>query len=351
VGKALSRYPRNKYFVATKMSNFDPESQKRENSIAMFHNSLKELQVDYIDYYLLHAIGGGGMDTFNKRFIDNGILDFMLDLRRQGKIRNLGFSFHGDIEVFDYLLANHDKYKWDFVQIQLNYVDWQNLKNSKNTDANYLYGELQKRSIPAVIMEPLLGGRLATLPQHLFVQLKQRRPEDSAASWAFRFAGSLDGVLTVLSGMTAMEYLQDNIRSYSPLVPTTTDENALLASIAKEYTQYPLVPCTQCDYCMPCPYGVNIPGVFSFYNKMVNEGSVPKSSQDKNYRAARRDFLINYDRSLPTLRQASHCINCAICVPKCPQHIRIPREMRRIDEFVETLKQGKDFSFDKKQKN
>jgi len=344
-GRALARHPRNKFFIATKMSNFDPEKQKRENSIKMYRNSFKELQVDVIDYYLLHSIGGGGMANFNARFIDNGMLDFLKEEREKGTIRNLGFSFHGDVEVYDEMMRWHDEGKvhWDFVQIQLNYVDWQNLNNNKSTDAHYLYDELHRRGIPAVIMEPLLGGRLATLPQYLFLQLKTRRPEESAASWAFRFAGTPDGVLTVLSGMTAMEHLQNNLWSYSPLEHIDKQEDELLAEIAKEYQKYPLVACTNCQYCMPCPYGLNIPGVFMYYNKCVNEGSVPSSSQDKNYRKLRRDFLVGYDRALESIRQADHCINCNKCVPKCPQHIRIPREMRRINDFVEMLKQGKDF--------
>jgi len=341
-GKALSRHPRNKYFVATKLSNFDPDSQTRQGAIAMYERSFANLQVSVIDYYLLHSIGGGGMDALHKRYLDNGILDFLLEERKKGKIRNLGFSYHGDIEVYDYLLSQHDKYKWDFVQIQLNYVDW-NLASGRNTDASYLYGELEKRGIPAIVMEPLLGGRLGNLPYHLFLQLKSRRPADSAASWAFRFAGTLPNVLTALSGMNVMEHLQDNIRTFAPLVPCSQEEDTLLKEIAVEYNQYPLIPCTDCNYCMPCPYGIDIPGVFMFYDKMVNEGTIPKSSQDGNYRTARRNFLIGYNRAVPTLRQSNHCIDCEICMPKCPQHIRIPSEMQRIDKFVETLKQGKDF--------
>ena len=140
------------------------------------------------------------------------MLDFLLKEREAGRIRNLGFSYHGDIEVFDYLLSRHDELKWDFVQIQLNYVDWRHAKevNTRNTDAEYLYAELVKRNIPAVIMEPLLGGRLSRLNDHLMARLKQRRPQESVASWAFRFAGTFPDVLTVLSGMTYMEHLQDN---------------------------------------------------------------------------------------------------------------------------------------------
>ena len=338
-GIALSRYPRDKYFIATKMSNFSPATQTRQGSIDLYHNSMKALQADYIDYYLLHGIGLNGMPAFEQRFVQNGILDYLAEERAAGRIRNLGFSYHGDVKVFDYLLSVHDKYKWDFVQIQLNYVDWKHA-SGWNTNAEYLYNELQKRGIPAVVMEPLLGGRLSNMAQHLAARLKQHRPEESVASWAFRFAGSPPGVLTVLSGMTYMEHLQDNVRTYSPLEPCIDEELALLEDTAQMILRYPSVPCTACQYCMPCPYGINIPGIFAHYNKCINEGNVPSSSQDENYRKARRAFLIGYDRRVPRLRQASHCIGCHQCEPHCPQSIKIPDEMQRIDRFVEQLKQG-----------
>ena len=231
------------------------------------------------------------------------------------------------------------------MQIQLNYVDWKHAKevNERNTDAEYLYGELAKRNIPVVIMEPLLGGRLASLNDFLMARLKQRRPDDSIASWAFRYAGTPPNVLTVLSGMTYMEHLQDNLRSYSPLDPCTDAELELLEDTAQAMLRYPSVPCTACQYCMPCPYGLDIPGIFAHYNKCINEGNVPVSSQDEDYRRARRAFLIGYDRSVPRLRQADHCIGCNQCVHHCPQGIDIPAQMRRIDDFVERLKQGKEF--------
>ena len=338
-GIALSRYPRDKYFIATKMSNFSPATQTRQGSIDLYHNSMKALQVDYIDYYLLHGIGLNGMPAFEQRFVQNGILDYLAEERAAGRIRNLGFSYHGDVKVFDYLLSVHDKYKWDFVQIQLNYVDWKHA-SGWNTNAEYLYNELQKRGISAVVMEPLLGGRLSNMAQHLAARLKQHRPEESVASWVFRFAGSPPGVLTVLSGMTYMEHLQDNVRTYSPLEPCTDEELALLEDTAQMILRYPSVPCTACQYCMPCPYGIDIPGIFAHYNKCINEGNVPSSSQDENYRKARRAFLIGYDRRVPRLRQASHCIGCHQCEPHCPQSIKIPDEMQRIDRFVEQLKQG-----------
>lgn len=333
-GIALSRHPRDSYYLATKMSNFS--NYTRENSIAMFHQSLEHLQTDYLDYYLMHSIGGGsGIELFEDRYIKNGVLDFMLKQRAEGRVRNLGWSFHGDVKVFDHVL--NMGIPWDFVQIQLNYLDWKHA-TSRNVNAEYLYGELHKRNIPAIIMEPLLGGRLSRVPDHIVARLKQRRPENSVASWAFRFAGSPEGVLTVLSGMTYMEHLQDNLRTFSPLDPVTEEEKVFLQETADLLSMYPTVPCNDCKYCMPCPYALDIPGILLHYNKCVNEGNVPKSTQDPNYAEARRAYLVGYDRSVPKLRQADHCTGCNECSPHCPQGIDIPKELRRIDQFVESLK-------------
>lgn len=347
-GIALSRHPRDSYFIATKMSNFAKQTWDRESSINIYRNSLKELQTDHIDYMLLHSIGGGrdAMEEFNARFIDNGILDFLMAEREAGRIKNLGFSYHGDIAVFDWALANHDKYKWDFVQIQLNYLDWKHAKqlNPRNTDSEYLYGELAKRGIPAVIMEPLLGGRLSNVPDHVAARLKQRDPDSSVASWAFRYAGTLPDVLTVLSGMTYMEHLEDNIRTYSPLKPLSEEETQFLYDTADLMVQYPTVACNDCKYCMPCPYGIDIPAILLHYNKCINQGNVATNRQSENYAKARQAFLVGYDRSVPKLRQASHCIGCNQCSPHCPQSIDIPKELHRIDRYVESLKQNKDLS-------
>ncbi len=341
LGIALQQVPREKVFIATKLSNFAPSTWSREASIVMYRKSFKDLQTDYIDYYLLHAIGGGGMEKVNQRYIENGMLDFLLQERKAGRIRNLGFSFHGDIAVFDEMLARHDKYQWDFVQIQLNYVDWYHAGeiNGDGINADYLYNELRKRNIPAVIMEPLLGGRLASLNNHSMEILKSYRPEDSIASWAFRFAGTPEGVLTVLSGMTYKEHLTDNLRTYCPLDPLTDEEQVILKKAADMIVKLPTVPCTDCKYCMPCPYGIDIPMVFAHYNKCVNEGNVPLSSQDPDYAEARRIFLVGYDRKVPKLRQANHCIGCGVCKSHCPQRIDIPQQMARIDAYVEQLKQ------------
>ncbi len=332
---------RESYYVATKLSNFAPSTWSRKASIEMYHNSFKKLQVEYIDYYLLHGVGmGDGLKDFNSRYIDNGVLNFLLEERKAGRIRNLGFSYHGDIKVFDWLLENHDKYQWDFVQIQMNYVDWKHAKevNTRNTDAEYLYGELSKRGIPAVIMEPLLGGRLSNVHDHIVNKLKQRAPQRSVASWAFRWVGSFPGVLTVLSGMTYMEHLQDNLRSYCPLEPVSKDDMEFLEETAQALLRYPTIPCNDCKYCMPCPYGLDIPTILLHFNKCINEGNMPESKQDPIYRKARRAFLVGYGRAVSKERQADHCIGCGHCVPHCPQNIDIPAQMQRIDKYAEALK-------------
>ena len=335
-GEALSRHPRESYYIATKLSNFKDAS--REEGIRMYKASLEAFRTDYIDYYLLHSIKDGV--TFWKRFLDNGLIDFLMEERKAGHIRNLGFSFHGNQQGFDELMALHEKYHWDFVQIQLNYMDW-NHAGRRNTNASYLQAELDKRCIPSIIMEPLLGGRLADAPDHIVDRLKEMNPQGSIASWAFRFAGSHDGVLTVLSGMSCIEHLQDNLKTYSPLVPLTDQEKAVLEDIARLRSEYPEIPCTQCQYCMPCPYGLDIPSIFTHYNKCVNEGFINDDKEDSEYRKDRRAYLVSYDRAIPTLRQADRCISCGICVSKCPQHIAIPGEIRKIDLYVENLKRSR----------
>ena len=338
-GIALSRIPRDKYFIATKMSNFSNFS--RENSIKMYNRSFEMLQVDTIDYYLLHNLGND-LRSFEARFIDNGILDFLVEERKKGKIRNLGWSFHGRKEIFDHILAYHEKVHWDFIQIQMNYSDWQNARGN-NVNADYLYAELEKRNIPVVIMEPLLGGRLSNVPNHISARLQEQEPERSVASWAFRFVGSYPGVLTALSGMTYEEHLQDNIRTYAPFVPLTDEQKQFLFETAELMLQYPTIPCNDCKYCMPCPYGLDIPAILLHYNKCVNEGNLSRSSQDENFRKARRAFLVGYDRAVEKERQADRCVGCKQCNEHCPQRIDIPRQMRRIDKYIEDLKQGREF--------
>ena len=328
-GIALSRHPRESYFLATKMSNFS--NAEYDNSVLMYKQSMKNLKTDYIDYYLLHSVGS--LAVFKQRFEDNHLIDFLVKEREAGRIRNLGFSFHGSAAAMDDMLALHDIYHWDFVQIQMNYVDW------STGGADYLYNELAKRNIPVVIMEPLLGGRLSSVPQGAAEQLKEREPEKSIASWAFRFCGSKPQVLTTLSGMTYMEHLVDNVNTFEHFKPLTDDEFAFLEEIAGLIKSYPLVDCTNCQYCMPCPYGINIPAIFLHYNSCVNENKIAQSKDQKDFKKLKKAYLTSYDKAIETVRQADHCIGCEQCVSKCPQNIRIPNELRRIDRYIEALKQ------------
>ena len=345
-GIALKRHPRDKFFIATKLSTHrdDPQLRTFAGSKGLYESSRQKLQVDYIDYYLLHAIGIGGMKAVMERFYDNGMVDFLVKEREAGRIRNLGWSFHGDLDCFEYLLAQMDEGKvhWDFVMIQMNYIDWLHA-SGWNTNAEYLLGELEKRNIPVAIMEPLLGGRLSRLSSESLSVLRQLRPYDSAASWAFRYAGSPQSVFTVLSGMVYMEHLQENIRTYSPLEPVTDEEYTALEKVTDIMLNSDYVQCTECQYCMPCPYGVDIPNVFGHYNRIISADKKLQSSKDENYKEARRAFLVGYDRNVPKLRQANHCIGCNICTPHCPQTIKIADEMRRIDLYAEQLKQKIDF--------
>lgn len=349
-GTALARHPRNKYFVATKLSNFSPDTWSRVESMAMFERSLKYLQTDYVDYLLLHSVGGtaagkNSIQTFEGRYIDNGILDWLVEQKAKGRIRNLGFSYHGDVNIFDMLLRWHDegKYHWDFVQIQLNFLDWNHAKvqSAGNTNASYLYAELEKRGIPSIVMEPLLGGRLAKQPAHILREMKQKDIHATPAEWAFRYAGTPKGILTVLSGMTYMEHLKENCATYSPLRPITPEEDRMLMQLADAICNLKAIPCTACNYCMPCPYGIDIPAVFGYYNACLTEGLLPEGDKhDTAYRKARKKWLVGYDKKVERMRQADHCIGCKHCLSHCPQRINIPAQMQMIDNIAEQLKQS-----------
>ena len=336
-GIALKRHPRESFYIATKMSNQRRNLWPLEESKKMYYQSFKSLQVDYIDYYLMHSVGGSGMQDFTPRFLDNHLLDFLLEERKAGRIRNLGFSYHGNVEVFDWLIDHNDTYHWDFCQIELNYVDWRHASSGRkgDADAEYLYNKCEKAGIQCVIMEPLLGGRLAQLPEEFAQRLTALRPNDSQASWSFRWVGSLPNILTALSGMTLMEHLVDNVKTFSPLDPCTDQEKEVLAKIADDMRGYPTVPCTACEYCLPCPYGVNIPGNFAYYNESVNKKLLPlpdKTAAD--YRERHKAYVEGYKKALPEQERADQCMDCEECLSKCPQQIRIPNQMARLVELL-----------------
>lgn len=338
-GNALSRHPRGSYYIATKLSNFGDRSA--DASRKMYYDSFEQMQTDYFDYYLMHSIGRGGYEAFKARYEDNGMMDFVLKEREAGRIRQLGFSFHGSQAEYDQMISLHDKYKWDFVQIEMNYMDWQHADGVRNVNADYLYDSLDKRELPIVVMEPLLGGRLSSVPENVTRHMKEREPDLSIASWAFRFVGTYPRILTILSGMTYREHLEDNIKTFTGFKPLTEEELDFLKDMAGIMATYPTVNCTHCNYCMPCPYGIDIPEIFAHYNKHVNDGTVAQSSEQANYKKLRKEYLASYDKAIQSLRQADHCIGCGQCMAHCPQSIDIPNQLHRIDRYVEQLKQNK----------
>ena len=333
LGRALkaSGYARGDYVVATKLSNFAQQQYPLDECRKMFEKSLEYLQTDYIDNYLLHSVGNGGFKTFSQRYLENGALDWCVKLREEKRIRNLGFSFHGDPKVFEWCLERHGEYKWDFCQIQMNYVDWLHAKavNERNLDAKYLYERLTELKIPIVVMEPLLGGRLARYNYALAKELTPLDPEASLAKWALRFCGTYPNVMTILSGMTFTEHIEENVATCSPLVPCGEKELAALERAAVALLKLNTIPCNSCQYCMPCPYGLDIPTILTFRNEVLSAETAPSA----------REVLKAYAKAVPEeLRRADHCTGCGRCFLHCPQTIDIPKELAVIDEWIDSLK-------------
>jgi predicted aldo/keto reductase-like oxidoreductase len=343
IGKALSRYPRESFFLADKMPGaIDPTLEEAKK---IFRTQLERCRVDYFDYYLLHSLRS--VASYRKTYEEYGVLDFLLEQKAAGRIRNLGWSFHGDREMLDYILARD--VAWDFAMVQLNYHDLlhgyaprasilRSLANSQPAGPRLVFDTLQPTGIPLMVMEPLLGGRLARLNKKALTVLREERPQASAASWAFRYAAAPPNVLTVLSGMTYMEHLWDNVQTYSPFEPLSERETDALRRALALFVTQENIRCTACGYCMPCPYGVDIPAVFTHYNHCVDDEHIPKGARDADYEKARRAFLVGHDRSVPALRQAMRCTGCNSCTPHCPQEINIPQELARLGKFVEQLR-------------
>ena len=343
LGNALKRYPRETFFIADKMPTF--LNPTREQAEDIFNQQLERCQVEYFDYYLLHSLRD--LEDYQQVYEKNGVLGFLIKQKAAGRIRNLGWSFHGDQAMLEHLLSRD--VEWDFAQAQLNYHDIlheykpsaarQRLsKFTVTVQTRWVLEQLNKANLPLFVMEPLLGGRLARLNQKALAVLQEERPEASAASWAFRYVASLPNVLGVLSGMTYMEHLQDNLRTFAPLETLSDSENAALRRALDIFLSGDNIPCTTCGYCMPCPYGLNIPAIFTHFNHCVDDENVPKGLRDADYERARRAYLVGYDRSIPELRQASRCTGCGICTQNCPQGIDIPEQMARLGQFVEQLR-------------
>lgn len=301
-GKAFEIYDRSTYYLADKMSIWVCEDEQAMKDL--FERQLKTLKTDYIDFYLVHSLN---RDHY-KKVKEFHCVEFLQEMKRQGKIKHLGFSFHDTYPVFTQIL---DDYDWDFVQIQLNYLDWQ------TQGAEQLYRELEKRNLPCMVMEPVRGGYLATLDEERIQPFVQLHPDYSTASWAIRWVESLPQVAVVLSGMSDMAQLEDNVRMMTDFQPLNEQEQQAVEQVVESIRKVNDVPCTGCRYCMDCPMGVDIPEIFAIYARLKIFG------KDKS-------FVGDYGEILEQGAGADKCVRCGKCMRHCPQMIEIPNKLAMI---------------------
>ena len=299
IGEALKNYPRDSFNLASKLPMWLIHSAADVRKYC--EEQLAKCQVEYFDYYLAHGLNKDRLKTI----ADHNVIEELKKLKAEGKIRHIGFSFHDTPDVLEEILKLTD---WEFCQIQLNYFDWD------LQDAKRQYELIEERGIQCIIMEPVRGGALATLSEEAAVVFKNADPAASVASWAVRYAASKPNVLTVLSGMTAMEHVVDNVATMTDFKPLDAAGQAVIDEAVAAYRKAVTIPCTACRYCMDCPSGVDIPGVFAAYNSYA----ITKS---KNM------FMTPYT-ALGESAQAHNCVECRICVDKCPQHIDIPEQLK-----------------------
>lgn len=301
-GKAFEPYPRDSYLIADKMSIWlcsDEEDMK-----ARFYNQLKTLKTDYIDFYLVHSLNR----NHYKKVKDLHCVEFLQQMKQEGKIKHLGFSFHDTYQVFTQILND---YTWDFVQIQLNYLDWH------NQGAEQLYRELERRNLPVMVMEPVRGGYLATIDSERAKPFLKLEPQRSIASWAIRWVESLPQVAVVLSGMSDLQQLEDNVATMTNFEPMNEQELAAIDRVVEEIRKVNEIPCTGCRYCMDCPMGVDIPEIFSIYSQYKIFGK-------------EKAFVQDYEEVVEHGNGAEHCVRCMACTTKCPQMIAIPDKLEMI---------------------
>ncbi len=300
VGEVLSQYPRESYLLADKM----PMSKLKEEADVerIWNEQLAKTKAGYFDVYLLHALN---RDLW-KKAQDFHVYEFLKQKQAEGKIRKLGFSFHDTPEVLETIASAKP---WDIALIQINYLDW-TLYRSKEQ-----YEILTKYNIPVLVMEPLRGGRLASLPKAAEKVLTNTDPTVSAASWAMRYVGSLPNVVCILSGMSCMEHLEDNIATFTDFKPLTAEEQRVIDTVVAIYNNAGIIPCTDCRYCIPCAAEVNIPKIFTLYNQMKEKGK-------EAFQAAYYE--------IPEEERAESCEECQVCLKKCPQKLNIPDLLKQV---------------------
>ena len=307
----VERYPRDKFQLATKNAAWI-NCKTREEAIAQFDTSLKQTGAGYFDFYLLHNLG----ESRTKAFDDFDMWSWIQEMKAEGKIKHIGFSFHSTPEELEEILNKHPE--MEFVQLQINYADWEN----PAIKSRECYEVARKHGKPVIIMEPVKGGMLANPPEQVQKVFKEADQNASVASWAFKFAASLDGVITVLSGMSNIEQMEDNISYMKDFTKLSDKEEETINKAQEVLKSIPLIPCTTCNYCAKvCPMKIGISGSFTAMNYLTlyNDMAAAKHQEE---------WLVGGHG----LKKASECIKCGRCEQACPQHIQIRKELERVAE-------------------
>ncbi|MDO4555346.1 MAG: aldo/keto reductase [Lachnospiraceae bacterium] len=311
MGKALSKYPREKFYLADKFPGYDLSNMGKVKEI--FEEQLKKCQVEYFDFYLFHNVCEMNIDSYlDEKY---GIFDYLSKQKEAGRIRHLGFSAHGSYEVMKRFLESYGEHM-EFCQLQLNYLDWSFQEADKKVEL------LKEYNIPVWVMEPLRGGKLASLEEEYETKLKALRPEEEIPAWAFRFLQSIPEVTVTLSGMSNLEQMKANIHTYETDQPLSKEELDIIETIVKEMTGKIALPCTSCRYCTThCPKGLDIPSLISLYNEHCFTGG---------------GFIAPMAlMAVPKEKRPNACIGCRSCEKVCPQQIKISEAMA---DFANKLK-------------